>query len=254
MKYENGRYEMDFSDLEEKLKDPQTTLMILCNPQNPAGKIWERDTLARVGELCARYHVTVIADEIHCDLTAPGKEYIPFASVSELCRDNSVTCIAPTKTFNLAGLQTSAISVPNPNLRHKVNRGINTDEVAEPNFFAVTAAVAAFREGAPWLDALRDYLQKNREIVVDFIGRELPGIHLVWSDATYLLWLDCGAITKDSKELAGFIRQKTGLYLSDGAQYGGNGAQFLRLNIACPAIVLKEGLARLKQGVVQYQM
>ncbi len=254
LKYENGRYEMDFSDLEEKLKDPQTTLMILCNPQNPAGKIWERDTLARVGELCAKYHVTVIADEIHCDLTAPGKEYVPFASVSELCRDNSVTCIAPTKTFNLAGLQTSAISVPNPNLCHKVKRGINTDEVAEPNFFAVTAAVAAFREGAPWLDALRGYLQKNREIVADFIGRELPEIQLVQSDATYLLWLDCGAITKDSEELAGFIRQKTGLYLSDGAQYGGNGAQFLRLNIACPAIVLKEGLARLKQGVVQYQM
>ncbi len=252
--YENGRYEMDFTDLEEKLKNPQTSLMILCNPQNPSGKIWERDTLARVGELCAKHHVTVIADEIHCDLTMPGKEYIPFASVSDDCRNNSITCIAPTKTFNLAGMQTSAISVPNPFLRHKVNRGINTDEVAEPNFFAVTAAVAAFKEGAPWLDALRGYLQKNKEIVADFIGRELPGIRLVQSDATYLLWLDCGAITKDSKELAGFIRKETGLFLSDGAQYGGNGAEFLRLNIACPALVLKEGLARLKQGIVQYQM
>lgn len=252
--YENGRYEMDFTDLEEKLKNPQTSLMILCNPQNPSGKIWERDTLARVGELCAKHHVTVIADEIHCDLTMPGKEYIPFASVSDDCRNNSITCIAPTKTFNLAGMQTSAISVPNPFLRHKVNRGINTDEVAEPNFFAVTAAVAAFKEGAPWLDALRGYLQKNKEIVADFIGRELPGIRLVQSDATYLLWLDCGAITKESKELAGFIRKETGLFLSDGAQYGGNGAEFLRLNIACPALVLKEGLARLKQGIVQYQM
>ncbi len=252
--YENGRYEMDFTDLEEKLKNPQTSLMILCNPQNPSGKIWERDTLARVGELCAKHHVTVIADEIHCDLTMPGKEYIPFASVSDDCRNNSITCIAPTKTFNLAGMQTSAISVPNPFLRHKVNRGINTDEVAEPNFFAVTAAVAAFKEGAPWLDALRGYLQKNKEIVADFIGRELPGIRLVQSDATYLLWLDCGAITKDSKELAGFIRKETGLFLSDGAQYGGNGAEFLRLNIACPALVLKEGLARLKRGIVQYQM
>lgn len=254
LKYENGRYEMDFADLERKLKNPQTTLMILCNPQNPAGKIWQRETLAKVGELCAKYHVVVVSDEIHCDLTVPGKEYIPFASVSETCKNNSITCIAPTKTFNLAGLQTSAISVPNPFLRHKVNRGINTDEVAEPNFFAVTAAIAAFREGGEWLDELRVYLQKNRETVEDFVKRELPQIHLVDSEATYLLWLDCGAVTKDSKKLAVFIRKKTGLYLSDGVQYGGNGAQFLRLNIACPNIVLKEGLARLKQGVVQYHL
>lgn len=133
--YEDGAYHIDFADLEAKLADPQTSMMILCNPQNPAGIIWDRATLARIGELCTKHGVLVVSDEIHCDLTDPGKEYIPFASVNETCRDNSITCIAPTKTFNLAGLQTSAIVVPNPWIRHKVWRGINTDEVAEPNVF-----------------------------------------------------------------------------------------------------------------------
>ena len=146
--YDGGEYSIDFGDLEEKLADPQTTLMLLCNPHNPVGKIWDRETLARIGELCARHHVLVLSDEIHCDLTDPGYEYVPFAAVSDVCRDNSVTCLAPTKAFNLAGLQTAAVMVPDSVIRHKLERGLNTDEVAEPNSFAVGAAVAASREGA----------------------------------------------------------------------------------------------------------
>ena len=150
--YENGEYRMDFEDLEMKLSDPQTTLMLLCNPQNPTGKIWDFKTLKTVGDLCAKYNVTVISDEIHCDLVAPGKEYIPFASVSENCKNNSITCIAPTKAFNIAGLNTAAVCIPNKELRHKIWRALNTDEVAEPNAFAVGAAVAAFTEGEAWLN------------------------------------------------------------------------------------------------------
>lgn len=250
--YQNGGYQVDFADLEEKLRDPQTTMMLLCNPHNPIGKIWDRTVLARIGELCARYHVTVISDEIHCDLTMPGCSYTPFASVSDACRDNSATCIAPTKAFNLAGLQTSAIVVPDENLRNKVNRGINTDEVAEPNSFAVTAAVSAFEKGGSWLDALRDYLQENRCLTQNFLRQELPGIRLVSGDATYLLWLDCAAVTGSATELAEFIRERTGLYLSDGAQYRGNGGQFLRLNTACPRAVLQDGLNRLRQGIREF--
>lgn len=250
--YQNGGYQVDFADLEEKLRDPQTTMMLLCNPHNPIGKIWDRTVLARIGALCARYHVTVISDEIHCDLTMPGCSYTPFASVSDACRDNSATCIAPTKAFNLAGLQTSAIVVPDENLRNKVNRGINTDEVAEPNSFAVTAAVAAFEKGSSWLDALRDYLQENRRLTQNFLQQELPGIRLVSGDATYLLWLDCAAVTGSATELAEFIRERTGLYLSDGAQYRGNGGQFLRLNTACPRAVLQDGLNRLRQGILEF--
>ena len=146
--YEDNKYHIDFELFEEMASRPQTTMLILCNPHNPVGKIWDRETLARIGEICARQHVIVVSDEIHCDLTATGRGYIPFASVSDECRDNSVTCIAPTKAFNLAGLQTSAVVVPDRFLYNKVNRGLNTDEVAEPNSFAVQAAVAAFTRGA----------------------------------------------------------------------------------------------------------
>ncbi|MBO7364480.1 MAG: aminotransferase class I/II-fold pyridoxal phosphate-dependent enzyme, partial [Lachnospiraceae bacterium] len=162
LRRENDGWEMDFDGLERAFADPQTTLMVLCNPHNPVGKIWDRETLARVGELAAKYRVTVISDEIHCDITRPGTSYVPFASVSETCRQVSAVCVAPTKAFNIAGLQTAAIYVPDPFLRHKVRRGINTDEVAEPNVFAVTAAIAAFTEGGPWLDAMRAYVFENR--------------------------------------------------------------------------------------------
>ena len=251
--YENGKYHLDFALLEQGLSDPQTAMMILCNPQNPAGIIWDRDTLYRIGELCEQYGVIVVSDEIHCDLTEPGKEYIPFASVSETCERNSITCIAPTKTFNLAGLQTSAIVVPNPHLRHKVWRGINTDEVAEPNVFAVTGAVAAFREGGAWLDELRTYVSVNRQTVAAYITHEIPQLYLLPSEATYLLWIDCRAITDDSRAFARFLRKETGLYVSDGRQYRGDGQYFIRLNIACPASVLQDGLERLKRGVQAYQ-
>lgn len=256
--YDGRSYSIDFEDLEEKLSCPQTSMMILCNPHNPVGKIWDRDTLARIGELAAKHHVIVVSDEIHCDLTDPGKEYIPFASVSDICRDNSITCIAPTKAFNLAGLQTAAVYVPNRYLRHKVNRGLNTDEVAEPNAFAAAAVIAAFTEGGKWLDELRDYLYKNKQTVGKFLSDNIPRIKLVPSEATYLLWLDCSAVCRtsavcdDSAELQKFLRKETGLYLSDGAQYGQCGKKFLRLNIACPRSVLTDGLERLREGINRF--
>lgn len=250
--YDGERYAVDFEDLEEKLANPQTTLMLLCNPHNPVGKIWDRETLAHIGELCAKHHVLVLSDEIHCDLTDPGCEYVPFASVSDVCRDNSITCIAPTKTFNLAGLQTAAVAVPNPVIRHKLNRGLNTDEVAEPNAFAVTAAVAAFERGEPWLEELRQYLYENKQLVRNFISENLPEVKVVPSDATYLLWLDCSKITEDAAKLCNFIRQDSGLYLTEGEEYGGCGRQFIRMNTACPRQRLSDGLNRLKKSVEAY--
>lgn len=247
--YEGGEYHIDFDDLERCLANPQTTLMILCNPHNPIGRIWDRDTLSRIGRLCAKHHVTVISDEIHCDLTAPGREYVPFASVSEQCRRISISCLAPTKTFNIAGLQTAAVSVPDPYLRHRVWRGLNTDEVAEPNVFAIEAAVAAFEQGGDWLDELRVYIQGNRETVAAYLREHIPALHLVPSEATYLLWLDCAAVTQDSAELAEFIRRETGLFLSSGRQYGESGRTFLRMNIACPRATLLDGLERLRRAI-----
>ncbi|MBR6336143.1 MAG: pyridoxal phosphate-dependent aminotransferase [Ruminococcus sp.] len=244
----NGEYSIDFDRLEKALSDPQTTLMLLCNPHNPIGRIWDRETLAKIGELAFDSGVTVISDEIHCDITDPGCEYVPFASVSEKCRDNCVVCISPTKAFNLAGLQTAAAAVPNARLRHKVWRALNTDEVAEPNAFAVQAAAAAFEKGGEWLDELRQYLYDNKQLVREFIASKIPQIRLVPSDATYLLWLDCTSLGITSMELAKHIRKSTGLYLSSGDIYGSREC-FLRMNIACPRAMVQDGLERLLRAV-----
>lgn len=253
LKFDGAGYQIDFEDLQRKLSDPQTTMMILCNPHNPIGKIWDRATLEKIGELCFENHVVVVSDEIHCDLTDPGMFYVPFASVSDICRDNSITCVAPTKAFNLAGLQTAAISVPNDVLRHKVWRGINTDEVAEPNAFAVDAAVAAFTKGDKWLDNARTYIYENKQYAVDFVKNEIPQAEVISSDATYLLWIYCKNMIGAAAEAATIIRESTGLYLSAGSQFSGNGVDFLRMNIACPRSTLKDGLQRLKVGIQTYE-
>ena len=253
LKYENGKYSMDLEDLEEKLSDPQTSLMILCNPHNPIGLIWDRDTLAHIGMLAKKYNVTVISDEIHCDLVEPGEEYVPFASVSDECREVSITCIAPTKTFNLAGLQTAAVSIPNPALRHKIWRALNTDEVAEPNFLAVPVAVAAFEKGGEWLDELREYISGNRKFVTEYVKENIPEISVIEGKATYLLWLDISSVSGKSKELAGFIREKTGLFVSAGSYFGKDGDGFFRLNVACPRSVCEDGVHRLEQGIREFK-
>ncbi len=251
--YDGSEYQIDFIDLEEKISNPQTTLLILCNPHNPVGKIWDRETLERIGDLCSKYHVTVLSDEIHCDLTEPGDEYTPFASVSDNCRNNSITCVSPTKAFNLAGIQTAAVIVPNYNLRHKVSRGLNTDEAAEPNVFAAIAPVAAFTYGGEWLDALRKYLWENRLFAEEYIKREIKDVSPVSAKATYLLWLDCRNIIGSSTELCNFIRSHSGLYLSDGNEYH-NGEGFLRMNLACPRQQVEDGLNRLKESVAAYKI
>ncbi len=247
------RYSIDFQALEEAMADPQAMLMILCNPHNPVGRIWTHRELARIGKLAKKHGVTVISDEIHCDLTDPGTQYVPFASVSDACREVSVTCLAPTKCFNLAGLQTAAVSVPDPMLRHKVWRALNTDEAAEPNSFAVCAAQAAFTKGGPWLDELRAYILQNKVTAAGFFKARLPKIAVTPSQATYLLWLDCSKITDDTGALCAFIREKTGLRLSPGAQFGGDGRHFIRMNLATSASVLRDGLERFAQGVKEFE-
>lgn len=252
--YKDGKYSIDFNDLEKKLSDPQTTLMILCNPHNPVGKIWDSETLEKIGNLCYKHNVIVLSDEIHCDITKPNKEYIPFQSVNEICKNNSVVCIAPTKAFNIAGLQTSAICIPNKNLFNKVYRGINNDEIAEANTFAVQAAIAAFTKGSDWLDEVRIYIDENKKIVKEYIEKNIKSLYLVESEATYLLWIDCKSIVSDANILTDFIRENTGLYLSSGEQYGISGKSFIRMNIACPKEMLLDGLDRLKKAIDEYKL
>lgn len=251
LKYENGEFDIDFKDLEEKLSNPQTTMMILCNPHNPIGKIWNKATLEKIGNMCCENHVIVVSDEIHCDIVEPEKEYIPFASISEKCKNNSITCVSPTKTFNIAGLQTAAILVPDEGLRNRVNRAINTDEVAEPNVFAAIAPVVAYNEGGEWLDELNKYLWENRKFAENFIKENIKVVFPIKAEATYLMWVDCTSVSTNSEELCDFIREKTGLFVTSGDVYR-NADGFMRVNIACPRSLLEDGLNRLKTGIEQY--
>ncbi len=247
--YDGNQYQIDFEDLEEKLSQPLTTMMILCNPHNPVGKIWSKEELALIGELCKKHHVTVFSDEIHCDLCDPGFEYVPFAATSAICESISITAISASKAFNVAGLQTAAVYTPDEALRNKIVRGLNTDEIAEPNSFAIQAIIAAFNEGEQWLDELNAYIFENKKLVRQFIQENLPQLKVVDSNATYLLWIDCSAITDNTDDLCASLRKNAGVYLSVGSHYRGNGAKFVRMNLACPKSQVEEGLRRLQSGI-----
>lgn len=250
--YQNGEYVIDFKDLEVKLSNSQTTMMILCNPHNPIGKIWDKETLSRIGSLCAKYNVIVVSDEIHCDIVHPDYAYIPFASVNEECANLSITCLSVSKAFNMAGLQSACIVIPNDYLRNKVIRGLNTDEVAEPNVFAVNATIAALEESKDWLVQVNQYIQMNKEIVEHFINENIPELYVVPSQATYLMWIDCSYFTLDTEVMCFFLRNETGLCLTSGAIFGKSGASFIRMNIACPKERILDALSRLKEGLYKF--
>lgn len=251
--YDGHGYSIDFVDLEEKLSRPQTSLMILCNPHNPVGRIWSREELGKIGELCCKYGVTVLSDEIHCDITSPASSgYIPFASVSDTCRRISVTAVASSKTFNIAGLQSACLFAEDPVLRHKVWRGVNTDEVGEPNAFSMQANIAAFTECDVWVDEMLDYVFENKRIACDFINNEIEGMKAAFSEATYLLWIDISGVAEDSVDFCEKLRSFTGLYLSDGAEYGLPGKSFVRMNLATQRSRVLDGLERLKRGAKAY--
>lgn len=250
--YDNGSYTLNKEDFAAKAADPKTKILLLSNPQNPTGTIWDAETLNWIGETCKANHVLVIADEIHCDLTDPGYEYVPFASVSEVCADNSITCIAPTKTFNIAGIQTAAVVIANRDLRRKMRKGIEVYGASMPNAFAIEAAMAAFNHGEPWLNDLRAYLADNKQFVHDYLAEHLPQVKAVSSHATYLMWLDFSKITDDGVALNRYIRKHTGLFMMHGLEYGSNGRNFTRLNIACPRPTLEDGLQRLVKAIKSY--
>ena len=248
--FDGESYSIDFDALEACLSKKEAKLLIFCNPHNPVGRIWSREELRRVGEICKRWGVAVLSDEIHCSVTNPdSKGYTPFASASETCRDISVSSVSASKAFNLAGLQSAAVIVPNEELRYKMWRSLNTDECAEPNSFAIPASVAALRQGGEWLDGLLQYLFENRRIAEQYINGKIEGLHAIRGEATYLLWIDAGGVCESSAELVAFIRKKTGLYLSDGAEYGRGGERFLRMNLATQRARLLDGLSRLERAI-----
>ena len=246
--YENGEYKIDFDDLDEKLS--HVKLMILCNPHNPVGKIWSKDDLARIEELCKKHEVILISDEIHCDLTDPGVNYNPFETSSNY--DNVITCLSPSKSFNIAGFQSSVIHTKNRELLEKIKAQMQIDNSDSCNVFATAAVIAAYDESEEWLEELKEVLYRNKQIVKEFLESELPVIKLLDCDATYLLWLDCSSLNVSSKVLSEFLRSNQGLFLSAGIDFGLNGDNFLRMNIACPEKLLIDGLHKLKGGIISF--
>jgi len=250
--YHDGNYTVDWDDLAGKMAAPLTTMMILCNPHNPIGHVWQPEELRRIADLAAANHVTVFSDEIHGDITDAGHGYTPFASVSDTAAQNSITAVSPSKTFNVAALHAATIIIPNENLRNVVDRGINTDELAEPNAFAIDGSIAAYTTGSDWVHELNATITANKQTLTAFITKNLPALHVIEGHATYLVWIDCHKLTTDTKTLCDAIRQNTGLFISAGEVYGGDGHDFVRINVACPAERLQDGLNRLAAGINQF--
>lgn len=242
-------YSVDWNDLEEKMSDPLTTLMILCNPHNPTGYVWTRDELIKIIKLAQKHGIIVISDEIHGDLVLKGHDYTPTFSLPEDCRRNLVTLVSTSKTFNVAALHAATGVIANPILRERFTRAINKYEVAEPNLLAIPGTIAAYTKGADWLHQLKKYLLGNREYLEKFISDQLPQLHVVPGTATYLVWIDVSEVTDDSAALAQRIREKTGLIINPGTYYHGNGNHFIRINIAYPLAQIKDGLNRLAKAI-----
>lgn len=247
--YKNGTYSIDFDDLEAKAKDPKAKLMLLCSPHNPVGRVWTKEELTRIGEICIANDVTVISDEIHCDLVFPGHTHIPFASISQEFLEHSVTCRAPSKTFNLAGLQVASIMAYDADVRAKIDKALNINEVCDISPFAVTGLMAAYNESEEWLDQLLDYLLENYVFLKGFFEQFLPEFNVLPLEGTYLVWVDCSSLDISSKELGEKLLKEANLWINQGAIYGDAGDGFIRFNIACPKDLLAEGLQRFRDAV-----
>ena len=237
-------YEMDFDALERCAADPRAKVMLLCNPHNPAGRVWTPDELTRLGNICLRNGVTVVADEIHCELVYQGFKYTPFASLSDAFLHRSVTCVSPSKAFNIAGLQIANIVAFDNDLRSRIDKAININEVCDVNPFGVAATIAAYNEGEEWLNQLVDYLHGNYEAMAEFCRRELPEFPITRLEGTYLVWMDCSSLGMPSDALEHALMDDDRLWLNAGTMYGAEGEGYMRWNIACPRSVMLDGLNR----------
>ena len=247
--YKNNTYVVDWDDFERKCADSRVRIFLLCNPHNPAGRVWKKEELQRMGEICQKHDVFVISDEIHCELVMPGNEYTPFASLSDDFLKNSATCVAPTKAFNIAGLQIANIIVKDRNKRERIDRAINIHEVCDVNPFGVIATEAAYtEEGAEWLRQLNTYLFANYRFLCDFFSKHFPSLEVVKLEGTYLVWVDCSSLGKSSTEIVNNL-YRHGVWMNDGVMYGESQGAFIRINIACPRKILEEGLLRMEKAL-----
>jgi cystathionine beta-lyase len=249
--YNNGDYTIDFDDLENKAVDPLVKMLILSNPHNPVGRVWTKEELQRIGDICLKNDVIVISDEIHSDLVFFGFKHISFASLGKEYSKNSVTLSSPTKTFNLAGLQVGYLFTENKEFKQAIQKILTLQEMELLSPFAITTLIAAYNEGEAWLEALKSYLHDNYLLLKDYIATHFPEVTVTPLQATYLVWLDCSALKKPSAQIAKQLLKEHKLWLNPGTMYGDAGEGFLRVNIACPRKLLNEGLDRLLQGLTE---
>ena len=247
---EELRYEIDFDDLERKLKHERARLMLLCNPHNPGGRVWTRDELTRVAELCRKYGVRVVSDEIHCELTLYDNEYVPFGSLPDELSRGSITCCSPSKAFNTAGLQIANIVCRDAEVCNRINRAININEVCDVNPFGVIALQAAYSdEGYEWLTQLRKYISANYDLLLERFARELPKCKVMRMEGTYLAWIDCSELHIPSDEIEKMLMHENKVWVNAGSMYGAEGAAFIRINMACTSELLNEGITRIVNGL-----
>ncbi len=244
----DGHYEIDFVDFEQKITSKNVKLFLLCNPHNPAGRVYTRDELQKMATICLQHGVTIVADEIHNDFIRKGYEHTVLASLGDDIAQHVVTCTAPSKTFNLAGLQISNIFIENESMRQKFRATIDHAGYSQPNALGMFAAQAAYEKGLPWLEALRDYLEQNYQKTKAFLAKHLPKVTLIEPEGTYLLWLDFRAYGLSAKELDDIIVHEANLWLDSGHIFGKDGEGFERLNIACPWATLEQGLKQLAKA------
>ncbi len=245
--YENGAYHIDYDDLEEKLSRTDVKMFILCNPHNPIGMMWEKDDLIKIGNLCLKYNVLVISDEIHCDFVDPGLNYVPFASINDEFKNNSITCISTSKTFNLAGIQGSCIVVPNEKLHKLISEAFHVDCIGEINYFSAEANIAALTYGKTWVKELNEYIYENKEYVRNFVKENGLDVYLVPCNSTYFFWIDVSNFTNDADLYTEYLRKEAGVYFCSGLKYGEPGRTFLRMNLATPRYYVEEALKRLQK-------
>lgn len=247
---EELRYEIDFDDLERKLAHERARLMLLCNPHNPGGRVWTRDELTRVAELCRKYGVRVVSDEIHCELTLYDNEYVPFGSLPDELSHGSITCCSPSKAFNTAGLQIANIVCRDAEVRNRIDRAININEVCDVNPFGVIALQAAYSdEGYEWLTQLRAYISSNYDLLRERFARELPKCKVMRMEGTYLAWIDCSELHISSDEIEEMLMHENKVWVNAGSMYGTEGAAFIRINMACTSELLNEGITRIVNGL-----
>ena len=247
--YRNGTYQIDFADLEQKAADPNVKVLLLCNPHNPAGRVWTKEEHTRIGDICIRNNVWVVADEIHCELVFPGHTYIPFASISQEFLMHSVTCTSPSKAFNLAGLQIANIISADTNIRTKIDKAINVNEVCDVSPFGVEALIAAYNDSEEWLEELKQYLFDNYNYLRAYFAEYLPEFPVSILEGTYLVWVDCSVLNQSSDEIIKTLLEKEKIWVNEGSLYGEAGEGFIRINIACPRQQLIEGLNRLRRAL-----